>query len=214
MTAHRRLLIWLSVVVLIAASVGLIFLLTSSPDRAPLKLDGQTTQLGWSVGPEDARITLVVYDDLQCPACARYHVILKQLRERLPGNVRLNFRHFPLKRHANAFFAALCTEAAGRQGKFWEMQDLLYEKQREWATKGRGELEKVFRRYAESLGLDVGQFTRDLYAPELIARVQRDKKSGEVAGVKATPTIFLNNIELQRLPPSYEAFRRLLAHAP
>jgi len=113
--------------------------------------------------------------------------------------VRLVYRHFPLQQHDKARIAAQAAEAAALQDKFWEMHDLLYEKQGEWKDKPVAEITATFKAYAQQLGLDLARFERDLASSAVAARVQRDLESGEAAGVNGTPFTFLdgNPIEPQ-----------------
>lgn len=143
----------------------------------------------WKLGPSDAKVTIVEFGDYQCPACGVYHPIVKQLLQDYSGKVSLTFRHFPLPQHQNALPAAIAAEAAGKQGKFWDMHDMLYGHQSEWET---ATTNGVFTDYAKRLGLDEAQFTQDLTSPELKDRVMRDAKAGQVLGISSTPTFFVN----------------------
>jgi protein-disulfide isomerase len=107
-------------------------------------------------GPEDAPVTLVKYGDYECPYCGQLHPVLRELQERAGERVRFVFRHFPLdSAHPRARRAAQAAEAAATQGRFWEMHDLLYERQDELG-------EEYLMRYAAELGLDLGRFEEDL----------------------------------------------------
>ncbi|HTX29941.1 MAG TPA: thioredoxin domain-containing protein [Solirubrobacteraceae bacterium] len=128
-------------------------------------------------GPEDGRV-LIEYGDFECPYCAA-------MSERLAGMAcRLVFRHFPVRSsHPRAWPAACAAEAAGLQGRFWEMHDLLF------ADQGRLEDPHLWQR-AETLGLDLERFERDRRSPDVEARVKRDFRSGVRGGVVTTPTVF------------------------
>ena len=93
----------------------------------------------WIRGNPNASTTLIEYGDFQCPACATFHSILLPIEKELGSNLRVIFRHFPLQQHANARIAAQATEAAGKQSKFWEMHDMIYEGQRNWSAKSKTE---------------------------------------------------------------------------
>ncbi|HEX6714734.1 MAG TPA: Na+/H+ antiporter NhaA [Thermoleophilaceae bacterium] len=137
-------------------------------------------------GPDDAPVTLVEYGDFECPYCGRAEPILRELLSEVGGEVRFVFRHLPLTDvHEHAQLAAEATEAAGAQGRFWEMHDLLFDHQD--ALTGRD-----LMRYAEELGLDVDRFHKDLKRHEHAPRVARDVESAELSGVSGTPTFFVN----------------------
>lgn len=137
-------------------------------------------------GPESAPLTLVEYGDFECPYCGMAYPIVESLLERLPDRVRLVFRHFPLsKMHPHAQTAAEAAEAAGAQGKFWEMHAALFEHQKAL------ELESLIE-YAGALGLDVAQFTTDLRERKFNDRVRRDFAGGVRSGVNGTPSFFIN----------------------
>jgi len=138
------------------------------------------------LGPEDAPITLVEYGDLECPYCRQVNPVIRELRDRLGGRVRYVFRHFPIRTsHPHAQLAAEATEAAGVQGKFWEMQDLLLEHQ------DALELSHLME-YAAQLDLDLEQFKHDLEQHVYVERVKEDFHSGVRSGVNGTPSFFIN----------------------
>jgi cyclophilin family peptidyl-prolyl cis-trans isomerase/predicted DsbA family dithiol-disulfide isomerase len=150
-------------------------------------------------GNPQATTTIIEYADFQCPACARFAPQMKALMTAVSDTVRLVYRHFPLPQHNKARIAAQAAEAAALQDKFWEMHDLLYEKQGEWKDKPVAEITTTFKTYAQQLGLDLARFERDLASSAVAARVQRDLESGAAAGVNGTPFTFLdgNPIEPQ-----------------
>jgi protein-disulfide isomerase len=153
-------------------------------------------------GAADARITLVEYGDYQCPTCGLYHPILMELLNRYPGKLKLVYHHFPLvQMHSNALGAAIAAEAAGDQGKFWEMHDMLFERQREWGDLQRPNpnAEGVFLQYALQIGLDSNQFMQSIRSPATRDRVLADVTRGN-AIVKGTPTFVLDGQVLPNLP--------------
>src|SRR5919112_965242 len=139
-------------------------------------------------GPKDAPVTLVKYGDYECPYCGEAHPMLKELQERVGGQVRFVFRHFPLdSAHPRARRAAQAAEAAASQGRFWEMHDLLYERQ--------GELGEVdLMGYAAELGLDLRRFEEDLTNDHHAWRIEEDRLGGDRAGVRGTPTLFVKGV--------------------
>jgi protein-disulfide isomerase len=149
-------------------------------------------------GAEDAPITLVEYGDYQCPTCGHYHPIIQELLSRYNGKLKLEYHHFPLIQiHPNAMAAALAAEAAGEQGKFWEMHDLLYQRQQEWAPSPNAETN--FVQYALQLGLDSNRFMQSMRSPATRDRVLADVTRGSSV-VQGTPTFILNGELIHELP--------------
>ena len=148
-------------------------------------------------GDPKALVTLEEFGDFECPPCAKMSEALHQLEKDYHAKLRIIFRHFPLAMHPHAREAALASEAAHLQGKFWEMHDLLYQKQAQW-SKGV-HVPSLFHSFAGELGLDVERFKKDMQSPETSARVTADHELGKSRGVHSTPTIFINNTAL---PPT------------
>lgn len=143
-------------------------------------------------GDAGAPVLIEEFADLQCPSCAVMHNDLTKILPEYGSRVRLVFRQYPLTTlHQNALAAALATESAARQGKFWQMQDHLYRNQPAWSTVA--DVRPVFYEYARAAGLDADRFMRDLRNPELLQRVQADMKRGEALGIQSTPTFIINN---------------------
>nr|WP_288808421.1 thioredoxin domain-containing protein [uncultured Sphingobacterium sp.] len=137
-------------------------------------------------GNGNADVTIVEYGDYQCPHCGAAHPILKKMMAELGSQIRLVFRNFPLSEmHEYARPAALAAEAAGQQGKFWEMHDAIYENQSSLST-------RLFMDLAERLGLDVDNFKSAMQDQSLDEKVEGDFESGMMSGVNGTPTFFVN----------------------
>lgn len=136
-------------------------------------------------GPMDAKVTLVEFSDFQCPFCARVGPTLKRITEEYPDDVKIVFKHLPLSFHQKAQGAAEAAEAAGRQGKFWEMHDRIFSQQREMSP-------EKYLEYATELGLDIEKFKKDLKSPEVASRINEDKKQAAKLGVTGTPGFFVN----------------------
>jgi protein-disulfide isomerase len=146
-------------------------------------------------GRADAPVRFEEFSDFQCPTCGAMHGVVKQLVEKYPTQVGVAFRHYPLRElHKHAAEAARAAEAAGMQGKFWEMHDLLYERQNEW--KDPDDARAIFMRYAQSLGLDVNRFAADMDGTVVAMRIVADERRGAALGVHGTPTFFVNGREL------------------
>jgi protein-disulfide isomerase len=139
-------------------------------------------------GPADAPVTLVEFGDFECPYCAAAHVIVKKVQQIMDDQLRFVFRHFPLTQiHPHAEPAAEASEAAGAQGQFWEMHDLLYENQPLLDP-------PHLVAYAEELGLEVERFVRELETGIYRERVREDFLSGVRSGVNGTPAFFINGL--------------------
>ena len=174
----------------------------ASPTPAPLKV----SQLGaippHSVGPDDAPVTLEEFGDFQCPPCGLLHPVLKDMEKEFGPQLRVIFREFPLAQtHQHAINAARAAEAAGMQGKFWEMHDLIFTNQRTW--KDAFDARPAFEGYAVQLGLDIGKFRRDVTSSAVDQRITLDGRRANAMGVSGTPTVFMNGREVpfESLPP-------------
>lgn len=137
-------------------------------------------------GPASARL-IVEYGDYECPYSRRAYRAIQQVERRLNGEVRFAFRHFPLTEiHPHALAASAAVEAAALQGRFWEMHDLLFHRQKALE-------DDDLRGYADELGLDVARFDADRGGEPVIERVARDFRSGMASGeVLGTPTLFVD----------------------
>jgi protein-disulfide isomerase len=161
----------------------------------------------WVKGGKEGKIILVEYSDFQCPSCASYQPIIEALLNDFSNDLRFVYRHFPLVAiHKNALPAAIAAEAAGLQGKFWEMHDLLFEKQAEWSQKQ--DSKSVFVGYAKELGLDERKFISDFESKSLDEKSKSSLKEADSLGLSYTPTFFLDGREIK--PRSYEEFKKLI----
>ena len=212
--SFKRVGIWIgAVIVLVGIVVGIAkFAPTVPVENQSGTLSPAVSDADWSKGVKGAKVTLVEYGDFQCPACASYHSVVKQLSKDFEGNAQIVFRHFPLSRiHPNADMAAYAAEAAGNQGKFWEMHDMLFENQNTWAPKPNPQ--GTFLEYADKLSLDKNKFKEDMESNEVEEKVKQQYLSGEDSGVNATPTFFLNGEKIKESPLSYDEFKQLLTQA-
>ena len=145
-------------------------------------------------GGEKAAVTLEEFSDFQCPACGNLEPALRKIEKDYGDRVRLIFRNFPLKGHRYAFIAARAAEAAGAQGKFWEMHDAIYDNQKEWSD--APEPRDFFNSYATRLGLDVQRFKADMERQDLAERIVADYNRGLSLNVGGTPSIYINGRQL------------------
>lgn len=208
----RRMAMWIGVVLVLTGIVwGMVRL--ASNVQLPAQSGTLTVPVSDadnSMGPASASVTLVEYSDFQCPACAAFQPVVKQLLQEpeLQGKVRFVYRHFPLANiHKNAQLAAQAAQAAGVQGKFWEMHDLLFENQKKWAALSADGARAAFLEYAISLGINSEWFAGDLDADDVKAKIAADVAGGLSAGVDATPTFFVNGTRMPQ-PGSYEEFKQ------
>jgi protein-disulfide isomerase len=158
---------------------------TGSPGASPPHMRGDAS----------AVVTIEEFGDFQCPPCGALHPELKKLEADFGSRLRVIFRERPLMQvHKHALLAARAAEAAGLQGRFWEMHDKLFESQKEWSA--LPDVRTVFAGYAGALGLDVDRFNRDIDGPAVETRIFLDGARAHALGVEGTPTVFLNNREV------------------
>lgn len=214
MTKELKIMIAIAAVVLLAG-VGL--MLRQKPSTEPGK---QTvTDSGLLAGKESyhtnparsAKVTVVEFGDFQCPACAAAEPVVKRILETYGANPDFDFvyRHFPLAQHRNAMITAEASEAAGTQGKFWEMKTLLYEKQSEWSN--QSDALPTLLGYASSLGLDIEQFKAAIEDRQFQSKILQDARDGQAAGITSTPTFFINNEKFVGVPQAqFETYLQTL----
>ena len=156
-----------------------------------------------TLGAADAPVTIVEFLDPECESCRSFNPTVKKMLKDYEGEIRLVVRYMPL--HPNSLSAATFTEAAGEQGKYWEAQEMLFQKQSEWGTKhgpspgAPADINALFKKYAMELGLDSTKMDAAFAANRYAAKLERDKKDGQTLGVRQTPTIFVNGRKLARL---------------
>jgi cyclophilin family peptidyl-prolyl cis-trans isomerase/protein-disulfide isomerase len=151
----------------------------------------------WIIGPEDARITIVEYADFQCPYCSEASIILKDIQEKYPEDVRIVYRHFPLVSiHDKATLATQASEAAGLQGAdaFWSMHDMLYETQTAWGMFTVEEFGSWLVDQAAILDLDSEQFELDLFSETIVTEAEATWIDGQEMGIQGTPYIKINSL--------------------
>ncbi len=136
-------------------------------------------------GPADAKVTIVEFSDFQCPFCARSVELIDQITAAYPKDVRVVFKNFPLSFHQQAMPAAKAAIAAGNQGKFWPMHDKIFENSSKLT-------DASYPLWAKELGLNVEQFNKDMASPEVLAQINEEMKEAAAAGVRGTPTFYIN----------------------
>lgn len=197
-------------------AIGSLFLLLSLNRIMPnanggLALISSDYDGGWIKGSESAKAILVEYSDFQCPACRLYEPMLKQLEQDFGNELKIIYRHFPLAQiHKNALGAALASEAAGLQGKFWEMHDLLFANQDAW--KDLTDAKRLFKSYAKTIGLDIPKFSADMESSAVLNSVKESYSSGVKLGLQGTPSFFLSGSKIDN-PYNYDQFKNLIQQA-
>jgi protein-disulfide isomerase len=159
---------------------------------------------------EKNSVTIVEFGDFQCPACGVVNPVVNKLLQNYKGKITLIFREFPLPMHSNSQPAAQAAEAAGAQGKFFEMHDLIYANQKEW-SESKDPL-PFFVSYAQQLHLDVAQFKNDVTSKKYAQKIQKDIDDGFALNVNETPTFFINNVP-QRGGLEYNDFKDKIDNA-
>ncbi|HRN90477.1 MAG TPA: thioredoxin domain-containing protein [Candidatus Saccharibacteria bacterium] len=150
-------------------------------------------------GKVGSPVTLIEYGDFQCPGCGSAHPRVKAISEEYKDQLQFVFRNFPLTSiHPNAKAAAGAAEAAGLQGKYWEMHDLIYQSQTSWSLLTDKERTDAFNGYARQLGLDIDKFESDISSTAVTKKITFDQTIGKKAGVDSTPTFYLNGVKLDQ----------------
>jgi protein-disulfide isomerase len=196
---------WAGATALVVLAVVLLYFFTGattteSSHAAPV------TSADITFGPADAKLTVIEYSDFQCPYCAQYARWLERLREKYADRVRFVYRFHPLPDHKWAKTAAKVAYAAYMQGKFWQMHDLLYQKQPEWEA--TADPLPLFDSYARGLGLDMRQFRDDADSRSTADVIERQAAEGKRAGVDGTPWFVVGDRSV--LPRSLEQFDKVI----
>lgn len=198
-------------VLIIVLLMSYYFYATSNQDTTTKTTTITVSEKDHVRGAQGAKVTLVEFGDFQCPACGAYEPIVRELQKNNPDTLQIVFRHFPLTQiHPNALLSAKASEAAGAQGKFWEMHDMLYDKQSEWS--GALNARDIFMNYATTLGLDLALFTQVLDNKEVEDKILAEYKEGIKLGVQGTPTFFVNGEKITN-PQSIDAFDAVIKAA-
>ena len=169
----------------------------SSTDATKI-IAGTDTAIGDHIyGDRDSKVVLYEYGDFQCPACGGAFPNLKSLKETYKESIAFVFRNFPLTAaHPNALAASAAAEAAGLQGKFWEMHDKLYENQDAWSSAAADQRDGFFASYAEEIGLNIDQYRSDLTSKKVTEKISRDQALGRKMKVDSTPGVLLGGEKL------------------
>lgn len=196
-----------AIVVIVAGMVWIGNLQDHAND--PQVLTVPVSDSDWYEGGKDATVTLVEYSDFQCPACGAYFPVVKSLSQNYGDKLKIVYRNYPLTQlHSNAQLAAQAAEAAGIQGRFFDMHDVLFSTQKDWSA--LADPTDFFVTYATQLGLNVEQFKTDLTSSAVKDAIAQDVRGGDSANVNSTPTFFLNGVQITSNPQGLAPFMTLI----
>lgn len=201
----------------VVVALGAAFYLQRSADEqaasapAPRSQDtgSPISPQGWSKGNSLAKAVLVEFVDFQCGACAAASRRMANIARKYGSELKIVFKHQPMQRaHGNAMIAAQAAEAAGLQFRFWEMHDLLLQRQHEWAKVP--DAQTLFLRYAAELQLNLARFRRDIWSREVREKINRDILEGQMAQVRSVPAFFLNGKPIPNSRDEFEFEQRIV----
>ncbi len=214
----KRLLPFLIILLVAAVTVGGALVLyrskiqnAGSPTAMQKAKEGGEADSAHARGNSNAPVTIEEFGDFQCPSCANVSRILHKLEGDFRDKLRVVFRNFPLAMHAHSTEAAMAAEAAGKQGNFWAMHDMIYANQSEWSH--APDPKALFETYATRAGLDLEKFKADSVSKEVRDRVESDRQQGLSLKVTLTPTLFLNGRPLPSSDLGYEPLREEIEKA-
>ena len=167
---------------------------TSSSELSQQDKDALKT--GATIGDPNSKVVVTEFGDYQCPACAAWHTFVKDtMLPKYQGQILFVFKNFPLPIHKNAKASAYAVEAAGLQGKFWEMHNIVYENQSEWENESNPN--GKFEEYANRVGLNIDQWKKDKESSKIKDLVEKDTKLGEKLNLPGTPSFLVNGVLVQ-----------------
>lgn len=176
---------------------GAIFFLSRGLKTAT---QGQVQQIDYSkghkIGSDSAKVKLVEFSDFQCPGCRSAEPAIKQVLSKYQNDVQFIYRHFPLPQHTNGKKGAYLSEAAGKEGKFWEIHGKLFDTQTQWSSMKEADAQSYFLALTRELGLDEDKMRQGMASGEFKPVIDDDILEGKRLGVNSTPTFFLNGKKL------------------
>lgn len=194
--------------IIVISVIGAIVWGLQTSDNQDKNVNIEITEEDNIKGSSDAKVTIVEYSDFQCPACKSYEPIINEVIDSYQDKIKFVYRHFPLKSiHPNAESAAIAAESAKIQDKFWEMKEILFDKQSEWVNEN--DPKDLFIKYAEEIDLDKEKFEQDLENKTVISKVNSDYNSGIAIGLNSTPTFIVNGKIIDN-PQSVDEFKALI----
>lgn len=215
MDTQKRIILWVSTALVIGVTVIGAWQVAKNPKKplpprtTPGVLAEPVAVDDWTKGVKDAKVAIVEYSDFQCPACGAYYPIVEKVFAEYKDRISFTYRHFPLPQHQHAETMASASEAAGNQGKFWEMHAVIFEHQADWSSQDKAKARETVMGYAKDLGLDMTRFTTDLDSKETKDRVKHDRDVAVRSSINSTPTFYVNGKKI--VPPQgYEGFKKLI----
>lgn len=201
---------WAVVGIIIVLFFGFIVVRNNDQANAPANKDPKPTN--HTRGAGTANVNLTEYGDFQCPACGQYFPVVEQVYEKYKDQITFQFRHFPLvSLHPNAFAASRAAEAAGKQGKFFEMYSQLYINQQVWSSSSSPT--KIFEGYAKDLGINVDQYKKDFASTAVNDAINADMAAGNKLKLESTPSFVLDGKKIENPAPTVEAFSQIIDEA-
>lgn len=199
---------FIAVIIVVVLGLFGVFSLTKKSGNGSGSSAGAAQPSEHKQGAGKKGVLLIEYGDLQCPACKSYYPIVKQVQQVYGDDITFQFRNYPLNQiHPHAFEAARAAEAAGKQGKFFEMHDLMYENQDSW-SQAPG-VSAIFEGFAQELGLNLDQFKADVTSEAVADTINADIKAGQAVGANSTPTFVLDGKKIDS-PSDLDGFKQLI----
>ncbi len=209
--AGERFLFWLVVTIVLIGAIYGVYRAATTPADIPLPTE--LTSADQIKGNPESDVILIEYSDFQCPACVSYYYLVEEILNEFGNHMQFTYRHFPLKSiHDKATLAAQATEAAGMQGKYWEMYSEIFENQAVWSSLPVAGAENEFIKYAADLDIDQKQFIEDINSSKAENLVEAEFQSAVEGGLNSTPTFFLNGERIKN-PKDLDEFRTLIRDA-
>jgi len=165
----------------------------------------------WLLGSPTATVTVEEFADFQCGTCAAKHPVAKEIINHYGSRIKFIFRNYPLTTiHDKAYDAAVAVEAAGLQGKFWDMQNLLFTNQSSWSTNNPATFRSTLEEYAQKIGLDVEKFKADMAGLQAKTRVDKDLERGRSLRISSTPTFLINGKPVELPQMTAEGMKQII----
>lgn len=208
---YKKIGIWVGVAFAVILTIFTLAMIVNSPSNTAgtsLKAPAPSEKDLYTKGNSKSKVVLTEYGDFQCPACASYFPIVNALVKEYIDKIYFVYRDFPLiNAHQNAHISARAAYAANKQNKYWEMYDLLYENQTDWATSTNAE--SIFVGYAGKIGIDINKFKSDLNSDEAKKFVDEALGNATSLGINSTPSFFINGSKIDN-PNSFDDFKKLI----
>lgn len=209
---RKETIIMVAVFIVIFGGLGFLITRNNKVATTPAPKEQLIRPNSHSTVSSDAKVNIVEFGDFQCPACAAAFPIIEQLLALYKDNPQVNFvsRNFPLPQHQYALITAEAAEAAGAQGKYWEMYRLIYANQDTWVNSA--DPMSILVGYAVQLKLDVNRFKSEVTANKYSDIIEQDKQDGLALGINSTPTFFINGVRAEGVR-NFDEFKAMVDSA-